>query len=160
MRLLGPARVLFAAASVSLAVLSLAYGDSGLMGQSVPASMPWRETWVYGSALVLLIAGAALCFPRTASPGALTIGACLAVWALTCTAQIASNPLSFAGWYGFCEAMTVLVGAWILYALLQGRIGCRATWVWPTSPGWLILQLDWAWSSESVLAQRLPSKRS
>jgi uncharacterized membrane protein len=51
------------------------------------------------------------------------VGACLAVWALLCTSRIASNPLSFAGWYGFCEATTSLVGAWILYALLQGRPG-------------------------------------
>ena len=115
MRMIGLSRGLFAVASASLAILNLTYG------LIVPAWMPWRETWVYGSALFVLVASAGLCFSRTALPSALTICAYLAIWALTCTPQIVSNPLSVGGWYGFCEALTSLVGAWILYAMLQGQ---------------------------------------
>jgi uncharacterized membrane protein YphA (DoxX/SURF4 family) len=119
--MVGLSRGLFAVASASLAILSLTYGSSALIGQSVPAWIPWRETWVYGSALLVVVASAGLCFSRTALPSALTIGAYLAIWALTCTPQIVSKPLSVDGWYGFCEALTSLVGAWILYAMLRGQ---------------------------------------
>lgn len=114
----GFCRSLFAIASASLAVLTLTYGDSGLIGQSVPAWMPWPHFWVYGSALLVLAASAGLCFSRTALPSALILSAYLAIWALTCTPQIVAKPLSFGGWYSFCEAVTSLVGAWIVSSRL------------------------------------------
>jgi uncharacterized membrane protein YphA (DoxX/SURF4 family) len=43
----------------------------------------------------------------------------MVVWALISLPQVFSKPLSFDGWYGFCEALTSLVGVWILYAMLQ-----------------------------------------
>jgi uncharacterized membrane protein YphA (DoxX/SURF4 family) len=119
MRIVGLGHGLFAIASASLAILSLSYGDFAPMGQSLPAWIPWRETWVYGSALLVLGASAGLCFSRTALPSALTIGAYLAVWALICAPAIISQPLSIGAWYGSCEALTSLAGAWILYAMLR-----------------------------------------
>jgi uncharacterized membrane protein len=119
MRMVGFARALFAIAAASLAVLSLSYGDLALIGQSIPAWIPWRETWLYGSALLVLAASAGLFLPRTALPSAWTIGAYLAIWAATCAPQILSEPISFGAWYGFCEALTGLVGAWILYVMLR-----------------------------------------
>jgi uncharacterized membrane protein YphA (DoxX/SURF4 family) len=38
---------------------------------------------------------------------------------LDCAPPILSQPLSIGAWYGFCEALTSLVGAWILYAMLR-----------------------------------------
>ena len=119
MRIVGFTRGLFAIAVASLAILSLAYGDLALVGQSLPAWIPWRETWLYGTALLALAASAGVCFSRTALAGAWIMGAYLAVWAATCVPPILSKPLSFGSWYGFCEAMTSLVGAWILYATLR-----------------------------------------
>ena len=118
MRVVGPGHGLFAIASASLAILSLSYGDFA-PGQSLPALIPWRETWVYATALLVLGASAGVCFSRTALPSALTIGAYLAVWALICAPPILSKPLSVDAWYGFCEALTSLVGAWILYSMLR-----------------------------------------
>jgi uncharacterized membrane protein YphA (DoxX/SURF4 family) len=66
-----------------------------------------------------LVASAGLCFSRTALPSVLTIGAYQAIWAMIGIPPILSKPLSFGAWYGFCEALTSLVGAWILYALLR-----------------------------------------
>jgi uncharacterized membrane protein len=108
-----------AIAAASLAVLGLAYGDFAPSGRSLPGWIPWRETWVYLSALLLLAASTGLFFSRTALPSALTIGAYQAVWAVIGTPPIFSEPLSIGAWYGFCEAMTSLVGAWILYAMLR-----------------------------------------
>ena len=118
MRIAGLGHGLFAIAAASLAIFSLAYGDFA-PGQSFPAWIPGREIWVYGSAVVLLAASAGLCFSRTALPSALTIGAYQAVWAVTGVPPILSQPLSIGSWYGFCEALTSLLGAWILYAMLR-----------------------------------------
>jgi uncharacterized membrane protein len=99
--------------------LSLAYADFAPMGQTFPAWIAWQKIWVFGSGLLLLAASAGLCFSRTALPSALTIGAYHAIWAATSAPPILSKPLSIDAWYGFCEALTSLVGAWILYALLR-----------------------------------------
>jgi uncharacterized membrane protein len=119
MRIIGFSHGLFAIAAASLAILSLCYGDFAPMGQSLPAWIAGREIWVYGAALLVLGASAGLCFARTALPSALTIGAYLAIWGLICAPAIVSQPLSIGTWYGFCEALTALVGAWILYSMLR-----------------------------------------
>jgi uncharacterized membrane protein YphA (DoxX/SURF4 family) len=119
MRIFGLGHGLFAIAAASLAILSLAYGDFAPAGQSLPAWIPWRGILDHGSALLVLAASAGLCFSRTALPSALTIGTYLAVWAMLGIPPILSKPLSIGSWYGFCEAMTSLVGAGILYAMLR-----------------------------------------
>jgi uncharacterized membrane protein len=118
MRIVGFAHGLFALAAASLAVLSLTYGEFAPL-QSLPAWIPWREFWVYACALLVLGASAGLCFSRTALPSTLIIGAYLAVWALICAPAIVSHPLSIGAWYGSCEALTSLAGAWILYSVLR-----------------------------------------
>src|SRR5277367_223641 len=120
-RVNGVSRGLFAVASASLAILCLTYGSDSLIGQSVPAWMSWREAWVYGWALIVLVASAGLFFSIAALPSAFAIGAFLAIWVLTCTPPIFSAPFSIAAWYGCCEALTALAGAWILYAVLRER---------------------------------------
>jgi uncharacterized membrane protein YphA (DoxX/SURF4 family) len=119
MRIFGLGHGLFAVATASLAILSLTYGDFAPIGRSLPAWVPWRETWVDGSALLVLAASAGLCFSRTALPSALTIGAYQAIWAATCVPSILSKPLSVGAWYDFCEALTSLSGACILYTMLR-----------------------------------------
>jgi len=114
MRIVGLGHGLFAIATASLAILSFTYG-----GQSFPAWIPWRETWVYASALLVLAASTGLCFSRTALPSALTIGVYRAVLAVINVPPILAKPLSVVSWYGFCEALTSLLGAWILYAMLR-----------------------------------------
>ena len=119
MRLVGFAQCLFAIASAGLALFMLAYGDFAPAGQSLPAWMPWRETWVHGSAGLVLAASAGLFFSRTALMSILTIGAYLAAWALLGIPL--SEPLNVIGWYGFCEALSSLVGAWFLYTTLRRK---------------------------------------
>jgi uncharacterized membrane protein YphA (DoxX/SURF4 family) len=119
MRTVGLGRGLFAVAAAGLAVLTLTYRDFAPMWQSVPVWLSGRETWVYGCGLLLLAAGAGLCFRRTVLPSTLTIGAYQAVWAAASVPPILSEPLSVGAWYGFYEALTSLGGAWILYAMLR-----------------------------------------
>jgi uncharacterized membrane protein len=115
MRNVGLAQGLVAVASASLAILSLTYSDSAPLGQALPAGMPGREIGLHGSAFLLLAASAGLCFSRTALPSVLLIGAYEAVWAFASTPPIFSHPLSVGAWYGFCEALTTLVGPGILF---------------------------------------------
>ena len=119
MRRVGFGRGLFAIALASVAILSLRYGDFVPIGQSFPAWIPWRETWVHGSALLVLTASTGLCFAPTALPSVLTICVYQAVWAVICALPILSKPPSLGAWYGFCEALAPLVGAGILYAMLR-----------------------------------------
>jgi uncharacterized membrane protein YphA (DoxX/SURF4 family) len=123
MRIVGLSQRLFAIALASVAILSLSYGDFVPIGQSFLAGIPWRQTWVYGSALLILAASAGLCSSRTALSSASTIFAYQSVWAVICALPLVSKPLDVGAWYGFCEALAPLVGAWILYATLQWQSG-------------------------------------
>jgi uncharacterized membrane protein len=122
-RIVGLVKGLFAIALASVAILTLSYRDFVPMGQAFPDWIPWRETWLYGSALLMLTTSAGLCFSRTALPSALAICVYQAVWAAICALPILSKPLGVGAWYGFCEALAPLVGASILYAMLRWRSG-------------------------------------
>src|SRR5258708_1008447 len=119
MRIVGLGHGLFAIAGAGLAILSFTYRDFAPIWQPLPTWIPWRETWVYGSGLLVLAASVGLCFPRTALTSALTIGTYLAVWAVTRAVPVVVKPLSVGSWYGFCEALAPLVGAWILYVMFR-----------------------------------------
>jgi len=119
MRIAGIGHALFAIASAGLAIFSLTYPDFAPIWQSLPRWIPWRETWVLGAAPLLLGASAGVCFSRTAIASAFTIGAYQAVWALSSVPPLLSKPLSLDAWYGLCEALTSLVGAFILYAVIR-----------------------------------------
>lgn len=112
-------RGLLAIASAGVAVLTVYGGESALLGQSLPHWLPWREVWVYGCALALLAASVGLCFKRGAMVSALVVAAYYVLWALTCVPVVVKAPLSIGAWYGFCEAVTSLVGPWILYILMR-----------------------------------------
>jgi uncharacterized membrane protein YphA (DoxX/SURF4 family) len=119
---LRPSRVSFALASASLAVFSLVYGNFSPGGLLLPDWFPDREALVRGIALAVLAASIGLCISRAAIMSVVAIGAYLAVWALLSVPQIIQGPLSIGAWYGFCEAVTGLAGAVIIYAVLrQGR---------------------------------------
>jgi uncharacterized membrane protein len=117
------AQGLFALAAASLAILMLAYGDFAPGGETLPAWIPWREMWIHACAVVVLAASLGVCFPRTALMGVLVVGIYEAIWVLISVPVILSAPLTIGGWYPFCESLTALIGAWILYAMLRWPSG-------------------------------------
>jgi uncharacterized membrane protein YphA (DoxX/SURF4 family) len=120
MRFDGFAHALFALAVASAAILSFSDGDLVPIGQPFPAWIPWREAWVHGSALLLLLASVGLCFSRTAVLSAAAIALYQTVWAvISAMPLLRSKSFGFGAWYPFCEAVAPLVGAWILYAMLR-----------------------------------------
>jgi uncharacterized membrane protein YphA (DoxX/SURF4 family) len=115
MRSIRTGRVLFAIAAASIAILTLSYGDFVPMGQPFPGWIPAREAWIYGSAILMLAASGGLCVARTAWPSLMTLGAYQLLWTAICALPIFSMPRDVGAWYGFCEALTPLISAWILY---------------------------------------------
>ncbi len=122
MRSIGIGRALLASSAASVAILTLAYGDFVPMRQPFPAWIPGRDTWIYGSAILILGASVGLCFSRTALPALLTLVAYQAVWMVICTLPIFATPLGVGSWYGFCEALTPLISAGILYAMQRRSV--------------------------------------
>jgi uncharacterized membrane protein YphA (DoxX/SURF4 family) len=112
-------RGLLAFASACLAILCFIYGDNAPLGRSLPAGVPWRDLWVYGPVVILALASAGLCFAHSALPSVLTIAGYHGFTLVTCLPAILSNPVSVGAWYGFCETLTSLTGAVILYAMLR-----------------------------------------
>lgn len=125
MRIVRLGQGMLAIASAAVAIWCFAYGHFAV--ETLPAWMPLREPWVYGSALVLLAASIGLCFPRTALPSVLAIGVCRAIMVAIYVPGIIAHPRSMGTWYPFCEALTSLVGAWVLYALLRRESQGSAT---------------------------------
>jgi uncharacterized membrane protein len=122
MRTVGFSLGLFALATAALAVFALAYGDFA-PDASLPAWLPARQLCVYVFAVLLLIASAGVLMPRAASASMTIIMIYLAVWVLLGIPGIISAPLTFGGWYGFAEALSVLAGAWLLYVMMTGPRG-------------------------------------
>lgn len=123
MRTLGLNQAVFAVAAASLGILVLAYGDFAPGGESLPAWVPLRAFWIYGAALVLLLASAGVCWSRTLIVSVLAVGAYQAIWVLLSAPQILSDPFGIGAWYPFCESLTALIGSWVLYALSRWPAG-------------------------------------
>jgi uncharacterized membrane protein len=123
MRTSGFGHLLFAISAAGLAVLSLAYGNFGPLLGPLPASLPFAKTLALVLGLVLLAASAALLFARTARAGAITLAAYGLFWTLSQVPPPWHKPGDVGAWYGVCEALSCLVGAWTLYALVCGQGG-------------------------------------
>jgi uncharacterized membrane protein len=126
MRVPGFGRALFGTALAGLAMLVLVYGNFTPLLEPLRTSSRWIEVCVYASGAILLAASAGLLFARTASLSAIVIGAYGLAWVVARVRPILIKPMSIGSWYGVCEAMGPLLGAWIIYALLHRTIKAHA----------------------------------
>ncbi|HEY1847651.1 MAG TPA: hypothetical protein VGG37_00535 [Opitutaceae bacterium] len=117
MRRIGYAEAMFAASLAGLAVLSLVYGNFG----PLMAPVPWPKALLFALGLVVLAASVGLLFRRTAGASAAAVAVCCAAWAAAGTPPILHDPRSVGSWYGFSEAVSVLVGVWTLFAIHHRR---------------------------------------
>jgi uncharacterized membrane protein YphA (DoxX/SURF4 family) len=113
MRKIGFGDALFAVPVAGVAVLSLVYGNF------TPLLDPfhWPKVLTLALGLVLLAASIGLLFESTLAASAITIAVCATALAVVRTSPIFQAPLSIGSWYGFSEAVSMLVGVWTLYAL-------------------------------------------
>jgi uncharacterized membrane protein len=117
MRKIGFGDALFAGSVAGVAVLSLVYGNFVPLLSPIPG--PKALTLALG--LVLLATSIGLLFERTLAASAITIALYATALALARTSPIFQAPQSIGSWYGFCEAVSMLVGVWTLYALYRRR---------------------------------------
>jgi len=108
---------LFAASVAGLAGLSFPYGNFAPLLDP----FPWPKAWTYGLGALLVAACIGLLLTRTLAVSAVIIAAYAVAWAMLCVRPILHAPLSVGSWYGFSEAVSLLVGVWTLYALHRRR---------------------------------------
>lgn len=106
---------LFAASVAGVAVFSLVYGNFVPLLDPIPG--PKILTCALG--MLLLAASIGLLFARTLAASATTVAVYATAWALVRTSPIVQAPRSIGSWYGFCEAVSMLAGAWTIYALYR-----------------------------------------
>jgi uncharacterized membrane protein len=126
MRISGFGHALFGISVAGLAILSLVYGNFAPILEPFHAPRPWPEVLAYILGAVLLAASAGLFLSRTALASALVIGAYGSVWVIARVRPVLLQPTVVGSWYGICEALGPLLGAWILYALLRRQYGAPA----------------------------------
>jgi uncharacterized membrane protein len=115
-----PALTLFAVGMIGLGILALVYGDFALVWQPVPAWVPGRTGLAYSSGLVMLLGGAGLLFPATATLSTRILFPYLVVWLLLKLPALVVAPQIEAVWLGFGELAVLLAGGWTLFAVLAG----------------------------------------
>jgi uncharacterized membrane protein len=125
MRISGLGHALFGISVAGLAVLSLTYGNFA----PILEPFPDLKVWAYGLGAILLAASVGLFLARTALISAMIIGMYGIVWAVARVHPLLLKPLIVASWYGFCESLGPVIGAWVLYALLRRHYGAPAATV-------------------------------
>jgi uncharacterized membrane protein len=111
-------RILFATGLIALGILGLAYGDFALQWQPVPAWLPWRGAFAYGSAGIMLAGGIGLLFGRTAAISVRILFPYLVLWVLLKVPAVVRVPQMEATWLGLGEIAVLLAGGWVLFARL------------------------------------------
>jgi len=102
---------------MALAIVSLAWGDFD-PGQPVPKDLPYRTTLAYVVAALVLVAGAAVEWRRTAARGgaALTAYYALVVVILMNGRGALAHYAEFGYYSGVAEQLAIAAGALIIYA--------------------------------------------
>ena len=114
-------------AAIALGALGLASGDFASVWQPVPAGLPGRAALAYGVAVVLLLAGAAIQWRRTAAYAAMALTALYALGALLLhVPRVAMSPSVLGAWLGLAEQVALLAGGTLAYASIAAIAPARA----------------------------------
>lgn len=105
----------YGAAAIALGLVGLAWGDFAAVWQPVPQETPFYVPLAYATALVLLCAGVALQWRRSAAAGALLLAALSILFALLWARRIVSHPEIFAVWSGTAEQVAIALGGIAAY---------------------------------------------
>src|SRR5579872_3143475 len=121
MRLARVGHAVFAVTLIGLGILGLVQGDFTPTWSGVPKDFPAREVLAYLCAVVSLISGLGLLWPRTAAVASRVLLASFLAWLLLVRAyHLVSAPTALDSWFSCGETAVMAAGAWVLYAGLAG----------------------------------------
>ncbi len=117
MRIAGMGHAVFAATLIVLGVLGLIRGDFTPIWQGAPANLPARDWLACACAVIALVCGVGLLWPRSAASSARLLSGCLLLWMLAFKLRVVLLHPAVEDVYQGCGENAVLVaGAWVLYA--------------------------------------------
>src|SRR6266516_1785045 len=123
MRIASLGHAVFAATMITLGILGLIQGGFTPIWLPVPKGVPAREVLVYLCALIALVAGIGLFWPRTAAVASLVLLGFLLAWLLLLDVpQLVLNPGMQLTWAA-CKTAVMVAAAWVLYVWCAGVRG-------------------------------------
>jgi uncharacterized membrane protein YphA (DoxX/SURF4 family) len=117
--------------AIVLGMVGLAWGDFALVWQPVPSNVPDRTALAYAVAGVLLAAGLAVQWERTARAGAIALTTLYALCVgLLHIPRVVARPSDLSTWAGVAEQLALVAGGLTAYAIaarIDGRDSARLT---------------------------------
>jgi uncharacterized membrane protein len=118
-RTLQPALTLFAIGLVGLGILAIVYQDFAMNWQPVASWVPDRSALACASGVLMLACGVGLLFRTPALWASRVLFPYLIVWMLLKVPALFVAPGMEAVWLGFGEAVMLMTGGWILWAVFE-----------------------------------------
>lgn len=116
------AQRLYGLAAVAFGLVGLISGDFAEVWQPVAKSVPGRTALAYAVAAVLLLAGLAIQWRRSAPAGALTLTILYSLGVILLhVPQVLAHPSVFVTWSGTAEQLALVAGGLVSYAFCGGR---------------------------------------
>ena len=114
------AQRLYGFAAVAFGLVGLVWGDFAAVWQPVAKSVPGRTTLAYAAAAVLLLAGLAMQWRRSAAAGALTLTILYSLGVILLhVPQVLAQPSVFVTWSGTAEQLALVAGGMVSYAFCK-----------------------------------------
>lgn len=127
MRVMEPGRLLLALSFAVLGALGIGFHDFVLAWQPVPKSVAWHDTLAAASGAILFVGAIGLTVPRTARMSALVLAVFLGAGLLLMQVPLVfAHPLVEGTWYSVSENLTLVAGAWTVFAMAPRANGARA----------------------------------
>jgi uncharacterized membrane protein len=118
---LRPSRAVFAAVMIGLGIIGLVYGNSALIWEPIPKTLPGRAAIIYLCAVIELAIGVGLLMHPSVILACRVLTAFLLLWvALLKLPGLFLAPLVMARWEELGEMVAISAGAWCLFAAHPG----------------------------------------
>jgi uncharacterized membrane protein YphA (DoxX/SURF4 family) len=114
------AQRLYGFAAVAFGLVGLIWGDFAAVWQPVAKTVPGRTALAYAVAAVLLLAGLAMQWRRSAAAGALTLTILYSLGVILLhVPQVLAQPSVFVTWSGTAEQLALVAGGLVTYAFCK-----------------------------------------
>ena len=121
-----PSRAVFAAAIIGLGIIGLIYGNTAVLWEGMPKSLPGRPLVIYLCAVIEIATGIGLLLPQTLTLACRVLLPFLLLWlVLLRLPALFLAPGVMASWEAFGEIAATSAGAWSLFAVCADGRGPR-----------------------------------